>query len=210
MGGSDRKAYCRCHGFRDWASRPSSSPIPQWPKCNAHIMTATELGHTERNRGCVGEGSMAAWLKGLLTGCGLTVLTQILWFSVMGITISLSPEVVAAGMAQNLSGLPRKSLTSWLEHGIAPVMDQRMTQLVHTVRIQVDGITLDINRANEYRLQHQLIHDMNASMARYLNHQLKSSAMAHNLTRVLLAHPQELRIGASWGPFSIPVRIRIQ
>ncbi len=152
---------------------------------------------------------MAGWLKGLLAGFGLTVLMQILWLSVMGITISVSPETVAAGMEQSLHNLSRKDLTSRLEKGMAPVVNQSMTKLVHTVNIQVDGITLGINRANEYRLQRQLIHDMNTSVAGYLNRQLTSPAMAQTLSRVLWTHPEVIQMQAFWGPVSVPVRIRI-
>ncbi|MCL4318454.1 MAG: hypothetical protein M1596_00930 [Firmicutes bacterium] len=152
---------------------------------------------------------MRGWFKGLLAGCGLSVLVQGVWLTTMGVSISVSPATVAAGMTQSLKGLNRKDLTSRLEDGMAPVMNRSMAHLVQTVHVQVDGITLGINPANEYHLQHQLIHDMNTSVAGYLNRQLKSSTMTLNLMRALRSHPENIRIRASWGFLSIPVHIRI-
>ncbi len=137
------------------------------------------------------------------------ILLEVVWLSVIGISLSVPPDAVLSVVSQSLNQLRQHAITADVQQRVAPALNRSMVNLIHTVNIQVDGIPLGINPANERHLQQQLMQDMNRSMLHYFNHQIESPGLAKNLTGIILAHPHELRVRASFGPLSIPVRISI-
>ncbi|SMC06563.1 hypothetical protein SAMN00768000_2886 [Sulfobacillus thermosulfidooxidans DSM 9293] len=149
------------------------------------------------------------WLKGMLVGGGAVLVLEMLWLSLVGISIVVPSSTVSAVVAETMSQFKRQDLTANLEEQITPLLNRSMIRLVHTVNIQVDGIPLGINPNNEERLQQQLMHDMNTSMMNYLQRQMDSGQLTQNITRFVLTHPQKLDVTASLGPVSIPVQVTI-
>ncbi|WP_053959046.1 hypothetical protein [Sulfobacillus thermosulfidooxidans] len=149
------------------------------------------------------------WLKGMLVGGGAVLAFEMLWLSVVGISVVVPPSTVSAVVLGTMSQVKREGLTANLEEQIRPLLNRSMIRLVHTVNIQVDGIPLGINPNNEEQLQQQLMHDMNTSMMNYLQRQMGSGQLSQNITRFVLTHPQKLDVSVSFGPISIPIQVTI-
>ncbi|POB10932.1 MAG: hypothetical protein C7B44_03575 [Sulfobacillus thermosulfidooxidans] len=151
------------------------------------------------------------WL-GVLAGAMVTLGTEVSWLVTGGVHITLPVSIVSQALTQSLQGIQRsqwKAMGNTVEQHMRPELVRSVNKIVGTVHIQVDGLNVGINPRNEQRLRERLLSEMSQAVTAYLTQGGGHVALAIDLEKVFLSHPQEIFLTERVGPLTVPVFVTI-
>ena len=151
------------------------------------------------------------WL-GLLAGGVLTLGAEAGWLVTGGMHVTLPLPVVSQALNHSLKGIRRSQWTAMgyaVEKHMRPELVRSVNKIVGTVHIQVDGLDVGINPHNEQRLRERLLSEMTQAVTAYLTQRGGHVALAKDLEKVFLSHPQEITLTERMGPLTVPVFVTI-